>query len=366
MMPRRSRATHVDCERLPLRGTAARTSCLLFLGALLLASCTREGQQTTAAVAAGEGEGEGIEKTFERGPVTVTMMVDRKEITIADRLNLTLRVDAEEEYSTELPRFGEKLEQFGIVDYETSQPTLVDDGKVRIERSYVLEPFLSGEYKVPSMTVRFWKEGEGDEPKVHELETEELSVTVSSLLPETLAELAIEDIVPPMEMPAPPMQAAWPWLSGGGAVLCLLGFVVWRARRKRLSAQAPPPLPADEIAYRELEALIAEDLVGKGEIKLFYTRVSDILRRYIENRFGLHAPERTTEEFLYELRACAPFGVAAELEVRLKAMLKEFLTHCDLVKFAEHRPPKDDIQRTFDCCRSFIAETREGAAAPAG
>ena len=54
-----------------------------------------------------------------------------------------------------------------------------------------------------------------------------------------------------------------------------------------------------------------------------------MLRHYIEDRFGLRAPEQTTEEFLAELRQKHVFGE------RQKDLLRAFLEHCDLVKFAE-------------------------------
>ena len=65
-----------------------------------------------------------------------------------------------------------------------------------------------------------------------------------------------------------------------------------------------------------------------------------------------HAPERTTEEFLYELQhsdALVPDD---------QATLRSFLEHCDLVKFARHEPATDEIQRTFDLVKTFIEKTR--------
>ena len=89
-------------------------------------------------------------------------------------------------------------------------------------------------------------------------------------------------------------------------------------------------------------------LFRSGEIKLFYNRVCDILRFYIENKFGLKAPERTTEEFLYELEK------NDVLDKERKLILKEFLEHCDLVKFATYNPENSEIQKTFDTCKTFI------------
>ena len=97
---------------------------------------------------------------------------------------------------------------------------------------------------------------------------------------------------------------------------------------------------------------MASNLVEQGRIKEFYEEISGILRHYIEDRFDLHAPERTTEEFLGELR------FAEVLAPPDKQVLEEFLTHCDLVKFAKHEPTTEQIQRTFDLVKDFVERTK--------
>ena len=66
----------------------------------------------------------------------------------------------------------------------------------------------------------------------------------------------------------------------------------------------------------------------------------------------MRAPERTTEEFLFEIKNTSVLGDAQ------KNMLAEFLNHCDLVKFAKHEPAPDQIQRAFDLTKDFIEKTR--------
>ena len=86
-------------------------------------------------------------------------------------------------------------------------------------------------------------------------------------------------------------------------ILLLVAIVlhyVYR-RKQRETESIPEPLPAHQIAYNDLESLRAMDLISKGQIKEYYYRLSNIVRHYIENRFKLMAPERTTEEFLVEM-----------------------------------------------------------------
>jgi hypothetical protein len=297
-------------------------------------------------------EDTGIHKTYERGPATLTLDVDHSEITIADRLNLTISITVDEDYEFELPAFGEKLEQFGIIDYHTSQPELTGKNRKKISRSYVLEPFLSGDYKIPPMKALFWKNGE-KETNQHEIQTEELLITVKSLLPEKMAYMKIHDIVPPVSLP----RSYSIWMLAGIAggiitIIILAGIIIY----KKMKADKPVEEkrgPAHERAYMELSKLVDQELIKKGEIKLFYHRISDILRRYIENRFGLTAPEQTTEEFLTSLKESG--GVIRQYN----SLLKNFLSGCDLVKFAEHQPSTEDIQFMFDSCKAFIAGTED-------
>ena len=72
----------------------------------------------------------------------------------------------------------------------------------------------------------------------------------------------------------------------------------------------------------------------------------------LTSRFSLRAPERTTEEFLYEL---ANTNVLPESD---KESLAQFLQHCDLVKFAKHEPTTEQIQETFDLVKAFIEKTK--------
>jgi hypothetical protein len=164
------------------------------------------------------------------------------------------------------------------------------------------------------------------------------------------AELVIEDIEGVVEIPKK-TSLWWLWI--------LLVFIVlavpatwWLLRRKRIKALVRIFKPAHEVAYARLRILVAENLVEAGRIKEFYEQISGILRHYIEDRFDLHAPERTTEEFLSELQRTDVLATAD------KDVLAEFLTHCDLVKFARHAPTAEQIQRTFDLVKDFIERTR--------
>src|SRR5436190_280330 len=135
---------------------------------------------------------------------------------------------------------------------------------------------------------------------------------------------SLRDIKPPIEIPS---GLAWLlWMLAMVAIVVAV-FLFWRWWQKR-RAQIPltPPVPAHIRAKQKL--LAALDLIH--DPKTFCILVSDTIRWYLEERFSFHAPERTTEEFLYELRE-------TNLLTRdQKETLGDFLARCDLVKFARY------------------------------
>jgi hypothetical protein len=248
-----------------------------------------------------------------------------------------------------MPKVDKVLESFGIVDWDNLGDKLDPNDRVVSTYQYRLEPFLSGTYPIPAFTFEFYDVNSPEEKK-YELTTEPVDIEVTSLLGEQRAELKIEDIEGVMEMPEP-TSFAWLWILGVIVLAAAAGLWLY-LRRKRVKELVRIFKPAHELAYELLRVLVNEDLVGAGRIKEFYERISDILRHYIEHRFSLRAPERTTEEFLVELTNTDVLPAAE------KQRLGEFLQHCDLVKFARYNPTTEQVQETFDLVKDFIEKTK--------
>ncbi len=329
------------------RGPAKKRITLLILFCCLFLAGA--GCEKSADNGAGKSEFE-IDKEYERGPLTVHVRADKGKMTIAETLLLELEAAVEPGYEVRMPKVGEVLEHFGIVDWDNPGDKLDENNRVVSTYQYRLEPFLSGTFSIPAFTFNFVDVNSPEEKK-YELTTEPIDIEVTSLLGEERAELKIEDIEGVVEVPKK-TSFWWVWplilfvITGAGASLWLY------FRRQRVKELVRLFKPAHELAYERLRALVQEDLVAAGKIKEFYERISNILRHYIEHRFSLRAPERTTEEFLAEL---AHTDVLATTD---KERLGEFLEHCDLVKFAKHQPTTEQIQKTFDLVKDFIEKTK--------
>jgi len=317
---------------------------LLFCGLLLIcAGCektTNNKEQTK------EFE---IDKDYQRGPLTVHIRVDKAKATIADTILLELEATVEPGYEVKMPKVDKVLENFGIVDWDNLGNKLDENNNVLYRYRYRLEPFLSGTFTLPAFTFDFYDVNNPEDNK-YELTTEPIDIEVASLLGGQRAELKIANIEGVVNIAAKPSYW-WIWLFCAAGIIA--GVIFWVNRQRHQARELVRIFkPAHEIAYERLRTLIEQDLVKKGKIKEFYERISDILRHYIEHRFNLRAPERTTEEFLDELTSANVLGKPDQQRLR------EFLQHCDLVKFAKYTPTTEQVQKTFDLVKNFIETTK--------
>lgn len=142
-----------------------------------------------------------------------------------------------------------------------------------------------------------------------------------------------------------------PWLLPAviaGAVLLAFGaWGLWRRLRRRRQPRALLPF---EIALQRLEKM--RSLMQPDDAREFSIAVSDVVRRYIEERFSVTATHRTTEEFLHDLLESSHAPLA-----RHRALLSEFLQACDLVKFAGMSLTLQNMESLHESARAFVLET---------
>ena len=149
------------------------------------------------------------------------------------------------------------------------------------------------------------------------------------------------DIAPPVDYSLIP-----PWLVFviTFVILSLLGLVVWWFVRRQ-KPEPPPKLPR-EIALGELEQIRRE--IEKMSPYQFSIRVSDILRRYVTQQYGLPATRQTSIEFL-TAAAKAPAFSSDE-----KSLLEDFLNRCDLIKFAKYEATTSDSELLLEEAIRFV------------
>lgn len=144
----------------------------------------------------------------------------------------------------------------------------------------------------------------------------------------------------------------WYWIILG-LLVAGLGVAVYFLYKKNGKTLLPHKkiIPPYEQAIIDLDALKSSNLIEKGHIKEYYTRLTDILRRYLSSRFGIYAPEMTSTQ---TITAISEHPEAS----KAKSDLKQLFRVADFVKFAKVLPLPDDNIRSYNVVREFVEETR--------
>lgn len=285
----------------------------------------------------------------ERGPVKVAVEVSPEKPRLSDEPQLTLTIRSEPGVRVEKPPFGQAMGDFVIRDFHEPAPD-VDGGAEVIQQVYTLEPTRAGKLTVAPIAIRFHDERDDGDKQEHTIESEALTVAVSSIFGDDVPSLAdLRPAADPVELPVN-YAMNWLWIGAGAGALLIAAVVVWRIRRVR--AVAERQLSPQELAELELGQIIQNKL-SESDVKKYYVELTAVVRRYIERSTGVNAPDLTTEEFLRQIVDDAIF--ADEEQARLRG----FLEAADLVKFAAYEPEESDIESSIQRARMFIQLQRE-------
>ena len=279
-------------------------------------------------------------------PVTVRAWAEPDTVTVGQRFRYLIEVAAAADTEVVLAQPTERLGSFDIVDFG-DQPLAERDGRRVVTRWYRIVGWSPGHQLIPSPPVRYRVPGEA----LAEAPRDDVGVTVASLVDAAGPSPELRDVKGPE-----PFPLDWrPFQVAGGALTlaAALAVTLWALRRRRGGVPPAPPRPAHELAAAALDELRRRRLPDAGAWEAYYVALSAIVRGYLEHRFGLRAPEMTTEEFL---QATARGGA---LERAHRGLLGEFLGESDLVKFARHVPSLGDAERAWTAARRFVDETAD-------
>ncbi len=317
-----------------------RTSGILLL--LLISGCRR----------AAEPKADVVTQTVERGPLRLTLAAEPRSPQVGDTVRVELSVETPADYDVHLPE-AQDLGELGA--RELGSPDLRPGATgVVWRRSFALEPLISGPLEIPALTVRYGRRvaATDTQPALeNDLVSEPLKLEVRSALTNADKPEQPRDITGALLPPRAP-RPWWHWalLAVAAAALSAATYTGYRAFQRWRTRPAPPILP--EIwALRALAELGSYDWIGRGGAREFYYRLTEIVRQYIERKFGIAAPEMTTEEFLNMLardRGALPSHADP---------LRDFLEACDYVKYAALQPRRDDADGALATARSFVHAT---------
>lgn len=215
-------------------------------------------------------------------------------------------------------------------------------------REFAAYAFGMNELVIPSIIFEAHR-GEGSLEK--EAKSEELRLTIRSTLPAEDTGVA--------EVPGDLLEQPFPWLfwsTIAAAILAVLGMFLWFRRRRakptELAKPVAPRIPPLQRALARLAKLRMREVRNEEEVQGFYVEASSLIREYLEESFGLRAPEMTTEEFLNAAQN------SQLLRIEEQSLLREFLDHCDLVKFAKLPSKPTDREKLLTSIERFLKEAK--------
>jgi hypothetical protein len=292
-----------------------------------------------------------ISYSFSQG-VNVTASFDTSRIFIGDQLKFTVTVDKPSGLNLNIQHFKDTIWKNIEIVSGPFVDSLTASGRVKIVQKYLVTTFDSGFYMVPPVYAEM-KSASGLKRFYSEYSVLEV-IRVKTAPQDTTAK--IFDIIKPYRAPLT-LGEIFPWLL----LTLLIAITVWAAirylRKLKNSREGVEivvdPDPAHIIAFHQLEKLKEEKLWQKGELKKYYTRLTEILRQYLENRYRVYSLELTTTETLDEL---VKRGFRKDASYN---QLKSILTGADLVKFAKYIPEPSENDLRFQQSWDFILATKE-------
>ena len=283
-------------------------------------------------------------------------------LLIGDQFTLDVEVEKDLTQVVDFPSFFKEEGKPGLmgetVEVLTEFPidTLARDGrKVKIRKRYLLTAFEAGRYNLGRFPALYL-----DKNIVDTIYTADSLRFFMDTFPIDTLTMNIHDIKPPLAAPVKTGE----WL--GWAILALLvaqllfaiGYILrhWSGKTgvKRSRRPAEPP---HVTAIRELERLQGEKLWQNQRHKLYYTRLTDIVREYIEARYEVGAMEMTSDEIVEALNGLS-------VPERSYEQLRRLLSTADYVKFAKYVPDAGDNEMSWSDAYYFVEETKRLAAAP--
>lgn len=278
--------------------------------------------------------------------------VDSTRYLIGDAIPVHVQI-AHPAGATLRPLFADTLGGFAILG---SSP-LRAEGEGVSTGDVVVAKYDSGDAVLPPL--RYLIVAGGDTAG-RTVATNEVRLTIQTVPVDTSQD--IRDLKPPLGVPLTLREI----LLAVGILLAVVAAAYllyrwWKRRRLPAALVAPAPArPAHVIALEELGALKQKKLWQQGLVKQYYTEVTDILRRYFENRYRLMALERTTDEILDDLRRIRLTG-------ELLGKTDRLLRRADLVKFARHQPPIPEHDESIQIVYDVVDRTRiTDGAVPSG
>lgn len=279
----------------------------------------------------------------------VKVETNTKNIKIGEQIQYKVSVETPADTPVSFPE-GQTFAPLEMVKTRAAD-TLRDGGKYRLVKEYYLTQFDEGKYTIPSQKIRINNK---------DYFTDSLLVEVHTVAIDTLKQ-PLYDIKPIQEVKKPFTSYGW-ILTIIAAVLLLLivafvYFVFIRKKKFPFLQTQKKLLPFDR-AIQDLKKLQNSKYLIQSQHKEYYTRLTDIVKAYLEEEVHILAKESTTDELLAKINLLQEKG-KLNLNQETITNLKRVLQTADLVKFAKNKPSDDNAEYDRETIENVVIKTKE-------
>ena len=279
--------------------------------------------------------------------IKVSARFDSTTIQIGDQVKLHFEIEQPAKVKVKMPVFTDTIADKIEVVKAFPPDTTKKDGKLHISQYLLVTCFDSGYHQIPFIAFPY-EDGQLKDT----LKTTSLFLKVNTVPVDTTKEF--HDIKPPLSLPFSLLDY-WQYIAGFFG-LVLIVFAIWliiKLRRKEpLFGPGHVIEPPHTIALRELDVLRSEKLWQTEKTKLYYTRLTEIIRDYIEKRFEINALEMTSDEIV---KALKDINIDDFKDIEL---LQQMFLTSDLVKFAKGQPLPNENEVNLLNAYQFVNNTK--------
>ena len=281
--------------------------------------------------------------------VSVEAVIDSIQFFVGQQVHVTLTATAKENTKVEFPQF-KPMEYITpgveVLDRQELDQKAQDNGFVSRSMVYTMTSFDDTLYYIPPMTVKI----DGKPYKSKSLALKVLTIEVDTL--------HAEKFFGPKDVQDSPFQwSDWSlpfWLSVLMLVLLAIAYYLYLRLRDNKPIishiRIVKRLLPHQKAMKEIEQIKADKMVSSENSKEYYTKLTDTLRKYIEERYGFNAMEMTSSEIIEKLMASQDQNALDEL--------RQLFTTADLVKFAKYSTLINENDANLVNAIDFINQTK--------
>lgn len=278
--------------------------------------------------------------------IKVKATIDTNNVLIGDQIKLKLEFLSNKKVNLAWPSIPDSVGSIEFIS-KSKIDTISENNRFQLTQQMVLTSFDSGYFSLPAFAFTVQKDGNESL-----FQTDSLILKFRTVAVDTSK--AFKDIKPPLEEPVTFDEYLIYILIGLGVlILAGGGYFLWK-KYKRRGEPVPaydPKIPPHVIALEALKQLDIEKLWQKGQTKLYYTRLTEIVRLYIERYYKIPALEEVSEEIISEL---SDYNIHPQALNKIKIVLEI----ADLVKFAKHNPIPDENTLCMNNAIEFVNLTK--------